>query len=582
MQNTYRVAHTSAIPFNFFGQTKLPVYGGGLFSNAVIPATIGFTPSAIVTAAQPKPASGKSQFSWGEIGHAERFADWWGEDCRYDATQSRWMDWTGTHWAETANDSGAVQKMKVNAKNILNVEIPVIYAHGPKPTDEATQNEVRSLQKFAGRLHTNAGIMASLELAKAMPELNMTGDQFDANPMLLNCKNGTIDLTTGNLRPHAREDYMTVTTPIEVAAPGTPAPLWTKFMDQIMGGDQSMVDYLQKVIGYSISGDTRAQVFWLWVGSGSNGKSTTLSVMSQILGGYAVRAGNETFMDKLRGDGPRLDIAKLANKRFVTAGETGENRAWDEPLIKDFTGGETIQARNLYKGLFEFQPKCKLILAGNHRPTISSSGGHSIWRRVHLVPFDVQFPKESLDDQLVSKLLAEGPAILRWAVDGCLKWQKEGLGMPKKVADATAEYRDSMDIMKSFLEEVFVQGADLRVGAQVAYNEYKQWCSQSGIRYPKPVNQFGEMMKSRGFVKEVKSNGNFWRGLGVASLMMRPAVAITPVTNTATSMAMPIPTPTESAVAMVASEMAAHDDGSEPLVILNGDHLASGDLDFGL
>jgi hypothetical protein len=116
-----------------------------------------------------------------------------------------------------------------------------------------------------------------------------------------------------------------------------------------------------------------------------------------------------------------------------------------------------------------------------------------------------------------------------------------------------------------------VQGADLRVGAQVAYNEYKQWCSQSGIRYPKPVNQFGEMMKSRGFVKEVKSNGNFWRGLGVASLMMRPAVAIAPVANTVTSMAMP----TESAVAMVASEMAAHHDGSEPLVILNGDHLAS-------
>ena len=561
MQNTYRVAHTSAIPFNLFGQTKLPVFGGGLFSNAVIPATIGFTPSAIVTAAQPKAAKAKSQFSWGEIGHAERFADWWGEDCRYDATQSRWMDWTGTHWEE--NDGGAVEKMKVVANNILKVEIPAIYAGASNPPDEATQKEVRNLYKFAGRLHSNAGIMASLELAKSMPELHMTGDQFDANPMLLNCKNGTIDLTTGNLRPHAREDYMTVTTPIEVAAPGTPAPLWTKFMDQIMGGDQSMVDYLQKVIGYSISGDTRAQVFWLWVGSGSNGKSTTLSVMSQILGGYAVRAGNETFMDKLRGDGPRLDIAKLANKRFVTAGETGENRAWDEPLIKDFTGGETIQARNLYKGLFEFQPQCKLILAGNHRPTISSNGGHSIWRRVHLVPFDVQFPKESLDDQLVSKLLAEGPAILRWAVDGCLKWQKEGLGMPKKVADATAEYRDSMDIMKTFLEEVFVQGADLRVGAQIAYNEYKQWCSQSGIRYPKPVNQFGEMMKSRGFVKEVKSNGNFWRGLGVASLMMRPAVAIAPV-------------------AMVASGMTAQDDGNEPLVVLSGDHLASGDLDFGL
>jgi hypothetical protein len=163
-------------------------------------------------------------------------------------------------------------------------------------------------------------------------------------------------------------------------------------------------------------------------------------------------------------------------------------------------------------------------------------------------------------------------------VDGCLKWQKEGLGMPKKVADATAEYRDSMDIMKMFLEEVFVQGADLRVGAQVAYNEYKQWCSQSGIRYPKPVNQFGEMMKSRGFVKEFKSNGNFWRGLGVASLMMRPAVAVTPVANTANAIAMP----TESAVAMVATGMAAQDDGSEPLVILNGSHLASGDLDFGL
>ena len=219
MQNTYRVAHTSAIPFNLFGQTKLPVFGGGLFANAVIPATIGFTPSAIVTAAQPKAAKAKSQFSWGEIGHAERFADWWGEDCRYDATQSRWMDWTGTHWEE--NDGGAVEKMKVVANNILKVEIPAIYAGASNPPDEATQNEVRNLYKFAGRLHSNAGIMASLELAKSMPELNMTGDQFDANPMLLNCKNGTIDLTTGNLRSHAREDYMTVTmsAPIEYWPP---------------------------------------------------------------------------------------------------------------------------------------------------------------------------------------------------------------------------------------------------------------------------------------------------------------------------------------------------------------------------
>ena len=125
-----------------------------------------------------------------------------------------------------------------------------------------------------------------------------------------------------------------------------------------------------------------------------------------------------------------------------------------------------------------------------------------------------------------------------------------------------------------------------RVGAQVAYNEYKQWCSQSGIRYPKPVNQFGEMMKSRGFVKEVKSNGNFWRGLGVASLMMRPAVAATPVANAASTvaipMATPMPMPTESAVAMVASGMTAQDDGKEPIVILSGDCLAIGDLDFGL
>ena len=539
MQTSFSVAPV-ATSFNFPVQSNWTALSGGRFStasnqaarpqttrlvtlspkvatsltsnNALTPvATAPTTP----TAASNQPAKGakKIQFSAGEIGHAERFADWWGEDSRYDVSQCRWLTWSGTRWDEKCADAVVKGNMMAVARNIVDVEIPMVYASGPY-CDEIRKT-VKDLTRFADRLHTNAGIAASLELAKTLPNLMVQGEQLDADPMLFNCLSGTVDLKTGLVRPHYRDDYMTNMAPVHLAPPGTPAPRWEQFLDEIMCGDKSMTNYLQKVVGYSLSGDVSRQEFYYLYGTGANGKSRMLSVLSQLLGDYAQHTGKDTFLEKNRGDGPRLDIARLVGKRFVVAGEIGQ-KAWDTTLIKEVTGADILTARNLFKPFFEFRPVCKLMLAGNTKPDISETS-HGIWRRVKLIEFKAKFCGNSIDTQLEEKLLAEGPAILRWAVDGCLKWQKEGLDMPAAVEQATAEYRASMDWMQMFLDEKTITGPGLKAGAQALYDEYRLWCHQSGIKNPKSIMRFSEALKDRGLVKARSGSNNFWRDLGLVA-----------------------------------------------------------------
>jgi len=270
-----------------------------------------------------------------------------------------------------------------------------------------------------------------------------------------------------------------------------------------------VIGFIQRAVGYALTGCTSEQVLFFLYGLGANGKTTLIEVLRALLGDYAMQASFATFAER-RGDGPRNDVARLAGARLVAASEAGEGTRFDEGLIKQLTGSDAVTARFLYGEDFEFHPAFKLVLAANHKPAIRGTD-RAIWRRIHLVPFTVTIPEGERDPQLLGKLTAELPGILRWALDGCLAWQRDGLGAPVAVRSATLRYREEMDTIGAFLDEACRLHASGRVRAGALYPRYQAWCERVGER-ALSQRKLGERLAERG-LHCITSNGTVWLGL---------------------------------------------------------------------
>jgi len=256
--------------------------------------------------------------------------------------------------------------------------------------------------------------------------------------------------------------------------PDAQCPQWTEFLTDIMCGNADMVSFLQRVVGYSLTGRTTEQCFFILYGTGANGKSVFISVLRNLLGEYAKTAEFSSFIER-KNDTVRNDLARLSGARFVVGSEGDAGHALSESVVKSLTGEDTITARYLYKEYFEFVPTFKLFLVTNHKPDIKNQD-RGIWRRVYLIPFVKSVLPENQNPHLVEELSAELPGILRWAVDGCRAWQALKLQPPAIVQEATEEYRQDMDILGPFLEECFLRDTDSRTPSSSIYTEYVQWC----------------------------------------------------------------------------------------------------------
>ncbi len=362
--------------------------------------------------------------------------------------------------------------------------------------------------KWAKKSEGDPRMSAILSIARSEPGIPVLPDALDRDPMLLNCKNGTLDLRTGELRPHRREDLITKCVSVEYD-PTAECRVWLAFLDKIMGGKSDMVAFLQRAVGYSLTGSIREQCLFLLHGTGSNGKSTYLEVLRELLADYCEQTDFATFLEK-KNDQIRNDVARLRGARFVSAVEVAEARRLDEALIKSVTGGDTVTARFLYGEFFEFVPAFKLWLAANHKPVIRGTD-HAIWRRVRLVPFTVTIPDEEQDKDLPAKLKAELPGILRWAVEGCLAWQRDGLRPPEEVIKATASYREENDIVGQFVTENCIVSSGSKATAKALYAAYVAWADANGER-PMTQNAFGRRLAERGFERK-KSGGIWWHGI---------------------------------------------------------------------
>jgi putative DNA primase/helicase len=288
--------------------------------------------------------------------------------------------------------------------------------------------------------------------------------------------------------------------------------MWEAFLSRIFAGDGELIRFVQKAVGYSLTGSTEEQCFFILYGAGANGKSTLIQTISALLKDYARQTPTETLLVQ-RGDGPRNDLARLQGARFVSASEVEGGRKLAEALVKQLTGGDTLTARYLYKEHFEFQPTFKIWLAVNHKPGVQGTD-HAIWRRMRLLPFTVTIPAAEQDKRLTEKLQAEQPGILRWAVEGCRAWQQEGLEPPSAVKRATGDYRAEMDVIAAFIQDCCVLGDHHHVNTRELYAEYRGWCEQIG---ESPVTQkaLATVLQERGCTSGRKSQGRLWSGIAL-------------------------------------------------------------------
>lgn len=278
-------------------------------------------------------------------------------------------------------------------------------------------------------------------------------DQWDADDWVLNTPAGIIDLTTGENLGYDPTRYATKTTSV---APEGDCPLWLKFLDQVTGDDEELRAYLKRMCGYLLTGSTREQAMFFAYGTGGNGKGTFFGTLGKIMGDYLVESPAETFAERKQDRHP-TELARLDGARFVLSQETEQGQYWAEARIKALTGGDVITARFMRGDFFEFRPKFKLCIAGNHKPQLRSVDA-AIRRRFNMIPFNVSIPKAEQDQRLGEKLEEEAGGILHWMIEGCLEWQEHGLNPPQSVLAATADYLESEDSLGQWIETCCVTG----------------------------------------------------------------------------------------------------------------------------
>jgi putative DNA primase/helicase len=437
-------------------------------------------------------------FNLTDLGNAERFVAHHGEDVRYCYQWRRWVVWTGARWER--DEVGRVHRLaKETVRSIYR-----------EASDEEDEDRRKALAKHARASESETRIRAMVELAKS--EIPASPDQFDADPWLLNTETGTIDLRTGELREHRREDLITKLAPVEYD-PHAAAPTWAAFLERVLPGEE-LRQFVQRATGYSATGNTSEQCMFIHHGPGANGKSTFQETVSSALGDYAVRTPTETLLVKRSGGVPN-DVARLKGARFVTASETEEGRRLAESLVKDLTGQDTISARFMWAEWFDFKPTHALHLSTNHKPEIRGTDA-AIWRRIRLIPWAVTIPPAEQDKHLPEKLRDELPGVLAWIVRGCSEWQREGLRAPEEVRQATRAYRAEMDVLAAFLADCCVRDEDETAFAGELWGAWKRWCEETGEQFG-TQKRFGGRLAERGFLnhRDSKTGRKVWSGLSL-------------------------------------------------------------------
>jgi putative DNA primase/helicase len=448
----------------------------------------------IVDMGKRRDAANPSTLPDTDIANAKRLVARHGASMRFTPSRG-WFHWDGKRWA--ADEKGVkIQALAVDTAISIFDEI----------RDSIDRD---SMMAHAKRSQSRKSIEAMIVLARSEPGVAVDLTDFDSDPWLFNVKNGTLDLRTGQLRAHSRADLISKLAPVDYD-PIADFDLWDAFLIRVCGGEDDLYAYLRRLVGYLLTGKTVEQVLHFLFGLGANGKSVFVEIMAQLLGDYAQIAAPELVMARRHGGIPN-DIARLYGARVAFMNETSQGSRFDEAKLKDLTGGDSLTGRFLHAEFFDFVPTHKLVIRGNHKPVINGTD-EGIWRRLRLVPFTVQIPADEQDRHLIEKLSGELPGILRWAVEGCREWQREGLNPPAIITDAVKQYRDESDTLGRFIAEYCDVRKLGQVKSSTLFKRYQEFAEAAGERWVASKDLPHEMQR-RGFGWKRTKTGGIYEGI---------------------------------------------------------------------
>ncbi len=449
------------------------------------------------------PALDPARWPRSDLGAAEAFVDREGENVRFDNAQERWLVWDHHLWRPDTH--GMIYRLT--------------HAHirqWQKETIERVKNkqERESLIDYLFKLERRSGVDNTIAMSKTLLPVADPGDNWDKNAWLMCMANGVVDLKTGKLRDGERSDRITLQTTTTYDASAT-CPAWENFLREVFEGDTDIIGYIRRALGYSLTGDMREQCFFMCIGAGSNGKSTFLSTLEAVWGKYAYTTDMKTFTTNQNSADQGFDLAELANRRLILASETKSDSRLNEQALKNFTGGEKMNAARKYGHPFEYVPTGKIWMGLNHQPRVKDDS-YGFWRRVRIIPFQRIFSGSAANPNLRSELVAEAPGILNWAVSGCLEWQRDGLNQPSKIFNATDAYRDAEDPLADFLLERTEPDSASEISAVGFYKNYVEWAKEQGFsdREMLTAHGFGRNV-SRRFEKRHTAQGKRYVGIRV-------------------------------------------------------------------
>jgi P4 family phage/plasmid primase-like protien len=430
----------------------------------------------------------------------------WGNEVRHVAAWGRWLFWTDSKWEideRLLHMTRTREYLRQRADGFVRAAA----------TGEVEGLDLERAEAIAKSLRSAQTVAHVLGLARSNRELAATVNMWDADRWKLNTPGGIVDLRTGELGPADPLAYCTKSAAVAPPPAGTPTPLWDAFLERIFRHDPELIPFMQRVLGYALTGLTSEHVLVFAWGQGGNGKGVLLNTASRLIGDYAAVAPSDLLL-VTQSDRHPCDMAMLRGARFATAQEIAPGRAWDEPKLKSLTGGDPVTARYMRQDFFTYEPQFTLFVAGNHKPSLKGVD-EAIRRRVLLVPFLQNIPAEERDKDLPHKLKAEWPAILRWMIGGCLEWQRQGLNPPMSVREASEDYLAAEDVLGQWLEERCIVSHMIELTKTASlYADWREWCERGGMS-PGSTKTFSQLLSERGFRHRRDNAGKGFVGLGL-------------------------------------------------------------------
>lgn len=439
----------------------------------------------------------QKRFELSDVGNAERMVYYYGHEIKYNHDAGKWYVWNGQRW-----EADTINKVTEFAKRLV--------FHIRDESKDVPEHRVKDYLKFATSSMAEDRIRKAINLSKSDPVVAVTYSFFDSNNMLLNVKNGIIDLETLEIIEHDPKNGLSKIANVKYD-PDAKCPIWEEFLKTIFVGDMNLIKFVQKALGYSMTGKTGERVFFILYGRGANGKSTLLNVIQAIFGDYAATTPVNTFLAKR--DGIPNDLAALNSVRLVHASEAENRRRLAVSMVKQISGGDPVSARFLHQEWFTFTPQFKVFLATNYKPTIPGSDA-AIWARIRLIPFNYVIPESERIPDLHLELLNEAPGILNWLLEGLRMYKAERLKAPDAVKQATNDYKEESDELNGFLDDFCIKQEGTEVKSSTLYAQFKKWNESNGTQNISN-KMFSELMTGKGFTKVRKANGVFWQNIGL-------------------------------------------------------------------